>query len=151
MITALLVVVAFAAGVFVGRLTRRSSNRLPSLLQPNPVELKYGHPWPPVSELRKKLPPAPQGHAWETAVTTNDRGESILTLTLVNVLPATNVGSYRLNLTRDSYNTYASDYRAYSSIKDHTFNKMLGPAIDWAAALSNKVESEGQTTDYRIG
>jgi hypothetical protein len=122
---------------------------------PTPVpkqEPCYGHPWPPVPALRRKLPRPPQGHVWETTVSTNDSGHDILKVSLVNVSTEENVASMTRNLTVGEYRTYAHEYIEYAILKKETFNnELLQPILDWAYPVVNKIATGGQVTDYEIG
>lgn len=149
--------IAVLLGLIGGFLTlvlgdvHRSTVKIPPTVvtEPEPREPTYGHPWPPIRELRKKLAPPPGDHRWQTKVWTNKTsGDIICAITLVNIPTNTDGESYQLNMTTDKKypnspsldHTWAHEYRAYPGIKKSTFySHFLGPAIDWSTAVVNKI------------
>ena len=124
----------------------------PLLAPEDDQEPRYGHPWPPVSKLRQKLPTLPAGYVWETVVRTNKDGDDILDLSLMEVASEKVLARASRNLTMGRYETYASKYTKYPSLKKETFNNdLLQPLLDWAYPEANRVKSGGTVTDYKIG
>ncbi|QRY51804.1 hypothetical protein [Mycolicibacterium septicum] len=141
-------------GAVVTALVMRQKKPAPTAIAPEPrKENLYGHPWPPVSSLRKKLPTPLAGHAWETVVTADRDGRNILTLTLLNLATESKVATRRVDLTHRKYGkTYAQEYRDYPILKKDTFNNdLIGPVVDWAQAAVNKFSNAGQVVDYQLG
>jgi hypothetical protein len=112
----------------------------------------YGHPWPPVKELRKALPHPPNGFSWEIKVDIDALGDYIMHLAMVDVGQDLNVASSSVNLTlyAPHNTTWARYWGDYRSLGKGEFNRYItGPLVDWAYAEINKRHA-GETVDYRM-
>jgi len=142
--------VGLVIGFLAGKYWKRRRRSTP--------ERTYGHPRPPVSRLRSKLPAAPAGHAWEISVVHDRDGTPWLTLALVNAATGSNIGEIEKDLVHGGYpwGTWAACYRNWSGIlfdSDRVKkldNDFLGPMVDWADAQVNKF-SANQVGEYTIG
>lgn len=158
------------AGMLIGAwahhmdLKRQARKRAGGITPPaGDKEPCYGHPRPPVSTLRKMLPTPAPGHVWETAIRTDDQGVLWLDLALMQLMTETKAGEYHIDLTnRHSeyggyiYGTWADKYRDWDGVLATERPKILrhevlGPAVDWATQLVNKVTSAGTVRDYKLG
>jgi hypothetical protein len=146
----------FSLGVPVGWVLHALAHRRPhpQLVAAPKNENTYGHPWPPVTELRKRLCKPPSGHSWEIKVTTTEAGHHLMTLTLVNVASGTNVDAKSVDLTwyRPHNTTWARYWESYRILGKDEFNREItGPLADWALMLTDTMTTAGQATDYVIG
>lgn len=143
-------IIGLVAGIGVSEWRHRIKPRV----SPKPAEEhKFGHRWPPVSTLRRQLPDAPSGCAWEIKVTTNERGHNLMHLTLVDVASEKDVATKDVNLTWNTQygQTWAQCYRKWSpSIKGDFDSAIIGTLVDFAYAEVYKRQS-GSTTDYVMG
>ena len=111
--------------------------------KPDPEPL-YGHPWPPVPAVVKKLPKLPAGFTWELFVEHDDVGKPWLTVSLVSVASGQPVATHKADLVRKNmYSTYAETYTRYAIIKDVTFNNdLILPITTWALEECAKASAE---------
>lgn len=120
---------------------------------PREKELRYGHPEPPVSALRRAIPRAPTGYQWETKVTCDpSTGHYWMHLALVDIATGENYASMKTNLTWGEYWSWAEGYRKYGGfgLDGSTFrNDLIGPVVDWATVTVNKFGPE--VTEYKLG
>lgn len=117
-------------------------------------EKLYGHPRPPVGELRKSLPHPPPGHGWEIMVTADEYGDYLMRLELVDLAKGQNLCGAEANLTqyRPHGTTWATFYRKYGGgrvARDAFDVSVTGGLVDWAHAQVNKVHA-GETFDYHM-
>lgn len=117
---------------------------------PNTWEKFYGHPWSPLKELWKQLPPPPLNHEWETTVTVEADGHHHLKLALMDLRTQRLTGSAQVDLTRAS--TYwdwdkTTDYRSHRKIFQE---KVMSPLLRWAKAQQNETRV-GEVCEYQLG
>ncbi|OBK49418.1 hypothetical protein A5656_28450 [Mycobacterium gordonae] len=140
----------------LGGMVRRWFDRQsggPQSSKPEPEKPQcYGHPRPPTVALRESLPKPPDGHAWETKVTSDANGTYWLHLALINIVRGETVAARWGNLTRRGiYGTWADCYRKYPRIAESSFNEdLIGPLTDWAATEVAKMAGPN-TFDYKLG
>lgn len=149
-------ILGLTIGITVGFMARHLWRRSPTkqtvaAVAAQPTQT-YGHPWSPVKELSKALPDPPSGFAWEIKVDVNERGEHVMTLTMVDVAAGKNVAASSVNLTqyRPHGTTWREFYRRFRLIARGDFDsEIVGPLADWAVGQVNRRRA-GETTEYRM-
>lgn len=133
-------IAAYIVGVITGASIVWLSMRMKFYTAHEPAAHLYGHRWPPTKVLRKKLPKPLAGYAWEINVDTDDQGQYIMHLTLVNVATGKNVATTCGNLTWRNYESWSRTYIEFSHIaKDVFATDLINPMVDWAIATNNKL------------
>lgn len=109
-------------------------------------EEKYGHPKPPVSTIRDRLPKVEYPYMWESWVDSTPASDKF-TLQLVNAADDNKVEATR------TINLRASNiYAGYRYILDELFEKhVIRPEIEWATNAALRCNYTPERTNYKIG
>lgn len=109
----------------------------------SPAAQSYGHTFKPVTEIKRRLPPAPTGFLWELTVQPGRYSpeDSVLTLGLLELATSKTAATTSASLTFDhaTGQSWRERYRKYGSVAaERAFEQIVYHTVDWAIREADK-------------